>query len=213
MDDSLQFYIFAALMVAVITFFIFVLFPLLFAQFRKRPIDKKEYTMFCFIANSPTVLLFLYGAANGLAHPFYLACQIVYYFLWTYVFSRAGIKILRDRGVLEYLEESHDSSVERDNNSVSTDNVKAEESKNDFGNKAKDISEITVADSSLEDNGSELEEHDTARETQEIRQDDEDNIETTPKIRFCRHCGVEIAPDAEFCHRCGTKVVHVEQPE
>lgn len=75
-----------------ITAFAYALFPLLYANLRKRPITARKYRVFCFLFNFWVMVLFIAlngGSSSG--SPF---------FLWTWVFSSLGKKILDERYVL-----------------------------------------------------------------------------------------------------------------
>ena len=68
-------------------------FPLVFAKARKSPITKKKYRGLCYGINVAVMFLFIVingGASNGAP-----------YFLWTWVFSSWGTRILEGKGLLD----------------------------------------------------------------------------------------------------------------
>ena len=79
-------------------------FPLIYAKSRKIPIQKKKYTRLCYGINFLVMLVFavINGGSSGAP-----------YLLWTWVFSKSGLKTLKHRGLLE---ETHNdrSTVDSD---------------------------------------------------------------------------------------------------
>lgn len=75
-----------------ITVLAYCVFPLIYAKSRKNPIQKKKYTRLCYGINFLVMLLFavINGSSSGAP-----------YFLWTWVFSKSGLKTLERRGLLE----------------------------------------------------------------------------------------------------------------
>lgn len=77
----------------IITLGAYCAFPLIFAKYRKKIITKRKYRVLCYCVNFAVMVLFIAingGASSG--GP---------YALWTLVFSAAGIKTLKNRGVLD----------------------------------------------------------------------------------------------------------------
>ncbi len=77
----------------IITVVAYGAFPLIFAMVRNEIITKKKYNILCFAINFVVMVVFI--AINGepsSGGP---------YLLWTWVFSTLGIKIMKNRGVLE----------------------------------------------------------------------------------------------------------------
>ncbi len=77
----------------VVTLAAYGAFPMIFARTRKKIITKRKYNLLCYCFNILVMILFI--AING--EP----SSGVPYLLWTWVFSASGIKILKNRGVLE----------------------------------------------------------------------------------------------------------------
>lgn len=67
-------------------------FPVLFARSRKKIISKKKYTMLCYGINFLVMILFI--AVNG-------ESSGAPYILWTWVFSKSGLKTLTNNGLIE----------------------------------------------------------------------------------------------------------------
>ena len=67
-------------------------FPFIFARIRKKTITKKKYRTLCYIFNLLVMFFFIIENGESSGAP---------YFLWTWVFSAAGIKELERRGILE----------------------------------------------------------------------------------------------------------------
>lgn len=75
-----------------ITLLAYGAFPMIYSRARSQAISSKKFTLHCFGFNFLVFVVFIFinGASSG--GP---------YLLWTGVFSAAGIKVLKDRGVLE----------------------------------------------------------------------------------------------------------------
>lgn len=67
-------------------------FPMLFARRRKKVISKKKYTALCYGINFLVMILFI--AVNG-------ESSGAPYLLWTWVFSKSGLKTLANNGLIE----------------------------------------------------------------------------------------------------------------
>lgn len=74
-----------------ITAFVYSLFPLLYANLRKKPITARKYRVFCFLFNFLIMVFFIALNGSSSGSP---------YFLWTWVFSSLGKMILEERYVL-----------------------------------------------------------------------------------------------------------------
>ena len=76
----------------VVTVLAYCAFPLIYARNRKNAIQRKKYTFICYGINFLVMLLFavINGSSSGAP-----------YFLWTWVFSKSGLKTLERRGLLE----------------------------------------------------------------------------------------------------------------
>lgn len=83
---------FAVVLVSlVVTIVVYGAFPVIFAKARSTPITKKKYLCLCFGVNFIGFVLFTILDGGASAAP---------YFLWTYVFSNYGKKILEANGFL-----------------------------------------------------------------------------------------------------------------
>lgn len=76
----------------IITLGAYCAFPLVFAKLRKKIITKRKYRALCYCVNFAVMVLFITknGASSGIP-----------YVLWTWVFSAAGIKILKNKSILD----------------------------------------------------------------------------------------------------------------
>ncbi len=66
-------------------------FPFIFAKTKKTPITKKKYKRLCYGIN--IVVLFIFAIING-------TFNIAPYILWTWVFSKYGMKVLGTKGLM-----------------------------------------------------------------------------------------------------------------
>ncbi len=75
----------------VVTLLVYGVFPVIFAKTRKTPISKKKYKGLCYAVNIIGLIFFIVinGAASG--GP---------YILWTWIFSKYGIKTLDAKKLL-----------------------------------------------------------------------------------------------------------------
>ena len=75
----------------VLTLLVYGAFPIIFAKTRKTPITKKKYKRLCYGINFIGMIFFVAfnGVSNGAP-----------YFLWTWVFSNHGVKILNSKNLL-----------------------------------------------------------------------------------------------------------------
>ena len=76
----------------IVTLILYGAFPLAFALLRKKTIAKSKYRLLCFLVNLVGLLLFV--MVNG------RPSSAAPYFLWTYVFSSCGIKLLTQKNAL-----------------------------------------------------------------------------------------------------------------
>ena len=100
-------YIPILLLSLIITILGYGAFPFIFARTRKKPVTKKKYRWLCYGINFGVMFLFIVfnGEANG--GP---------YLLWTWLFSRNGIKVLEERGLLKdnnYIEVEQPAKVDK----------------------------------------------------------------------------------------------------
>ena len=82
-------------------------FPFIFSRSRKIPITKKKFRWLCYGINFAVMFLFIVfnGEANG--GP---------YLLWTWLFSRNGIKVLEERDLLkdsDYIETPQPTQIDQ----------------------------------------------------------------------------------------------------
>lgn len=85
-------YIPALLISAAITLIAYAAFPIILANTRKKIITKKKYCLLCFGFNFLIMFVFIVLNGNSSAGP---------YALWTGIFSSTGLRILRERNVLD----------------------------------------------------------------------------------------------------------------
>lgn len=84
----------------IVTILFYGAFPVIFAKTRKETIAKKKYKHLCYGIN--IVVLFIFAIING-------TFNIAPYILWTWVFSKYGMKVLGTKGLMpdsDYLEDS-----------------------------------------------------------------------------------------------------------
>ena len=146
-------------------------FPIFFAKVRKTNITKRKYRAFCYGINAAVLFLFVIingNASNGGA-----------YLLWTWIFSRWGIKILDANGNFTEIVHTTCTSNAMDNNDVH--NVAINK------NPPTETSEQLINDPLVKN---------YVREAQT-------NIPTKTKIRFCSKCGLLIDNDTKKCTGCG----------
>ena len=102
-----------------LTLFVYGAFPVIFAKTRKKPITKKKYRILCYSINFIGVVFFvaINGAASG--GP---------YLLWTWIFSKYGVKTLESKGLLsdsvsteEISDPSEQASVSPSSNNAPTE--------------------------------------------------------------------------------------------
>ncbi len=100
-------YIPVILLSLIITVFSYGVFPLVFAMTRKTTITEKKYKRLCYGINVPVMFVFLLlngGVSSGAP-----------YLLWTWIFSKCGIKILIARGIIldgDYLPDDQNRIIE-----------------------------------------------------------------------------------------------------
>ncbi len=155
----------------VITVLAYGAFPIIFAKKRNVTITEKKYKRLCYGINAAVMFVFLVlngGVSNGAP-----------YLLWTWVFSRYGVKVLNTRGIIpdgEYLPD--------DPNRLTECKSCGYRDKNFFdacpkcGKYAKQYVYIS-----------------------------EESTVASDKIRFCRKCGEKISEDSRFCSKCGTQII------
>ncbi len=158
----------------IITVLAYGAFPFIFAKTRKATITEKKYKRLCYGINAAVMFVFLVlngGVSNGAP-----------YLLWTWIFSRYGIKILSARGIIldgEYLPDDPHRLTEckscgyRDKN---------------FFNACPKCGQYAK---------------------QYVYLNEEIPTETD-KVRFCRKCGEKLIDSSKFCRKCGTEIV--EEP-
>ena len=157
-------------------------FPLIFAKTRKKPITQKKYRWLCYGINLLVMIVFFAIDGGGSGGP---------YFLWTWVFSSAGIKILKanytwiDPKAIDYTKTAAGKPVEK---------VTVEQRPVDGGYLSNnqeiyiDVQKCTNEVLSTEIEGKRT------------------NNSTLPKIAFCRKCGHKLTEGSLFCSSCGAKI-------
>ena len=90
-EQGPQVFIPAMLISLALTLLAYGSFPLILAKARKAPISVKKYKRYCYGFNAivMVVLGFLGGGAISIGP----------YFLWTWIFSNSGVKILEEKGL------------------------------------------------------------------------------------------------------------------
>lgn len=93
----------------VLTLFVYGAFPVIFAKTRKKPITKKKYRILCYGINSIGILFFIVFNEAASAGP---------YLLWTWIFSKYGIKTLESKGLLVDVVSKQEASDQTEHESV-----------------------------------------------------------------------------------------------
>ena len=165
------------LILLVITILAYGAFPFLFAKTRTTSITKKKYRWLCFGINFVIMLCFVAmngGATSGAA-----------YLLWTWLFSRYGIKVLGLKGLMtdsEYLEEDPNRLTEckscgyRDKN---------------FFNACPRCGKYAK---------------------QYVYLNEAPPVETD-KIHVCHKCGEKLVENSRFCCKCGAEITDDQTEE
>lgn len=167
-------YLSVILLSLIITILAYGAFPFIFAKTRKAPITKKKYRRLCYGINVAVMFMFIVingGASNG--GP---------YFLWTWIFSHYGTKILSARGIMtdgDYLPDDPNRLTECKSCGYRDEN---------FFNACPKCGKYAK---------------------QYVYLSDELTVDTD-KICFCRKCGEELIDSSKFCRKCGTEIV--EEP-
>lgn len=184
----------------VLTLFVYGAFPVIFAKTRKKPITKKKYRILCYGINFAGIVFFvaLNGAAAG--GP---------YILWTWVFSKYGIKTLESKGLLIDVVSVKNAAPTQKYNEVSpsSDNIPVESTV-----------KIQLSDPSPSPSNPHSNWHiyadDVLLKTENTPNADVSptgtiNVSTAPpppRVQFCRKCGNKLEVNHRFCGECGTKV-------
>lgn len=112
----------------VITILAYGIVPFVLARTRKKSITKRKYNFLCYSANFFVMIAFIVINGESAGFP---------YFLWTWIFTRSGLKTLTDRGLLK---EKNIECVETIQNQVEeldiqekTENIIKKESKSKGG--------------------------------------------------------------------------------
>lgn len=155
----------------VVTIFAYGAFPFIFAKTRNTPITKKKYKRLCYGIN--VVAMFLFMVING------GVSSGAPYFLWTWVFSRYGMKILSSRGIIldgEYLSANINSATKCKSCGYIDKN---------FFNVCPKCGSCTK-------------EYVSVNELSKPKEG---------KICFCRKCGDKLIEGSNFCRKCGTGII------
>lgn len=177
------------------------LFPLVFAKLRKKPIGTKKYTVICYLVNVVPVIIFIVGGSSGGA-----------YILWTFVFSEAGKKMLRKKGILIDKKNKQNISDNKGNETAGMNFEKEEAS-----NSSVSVSEVAVNSDNTECAPLVVEVEDEKsqkKNTPMIPVRESERLQLTavtdaPEIKFCRKCGFELLQGSKFCSHCGTKIIRM----
>lgn len=145
-------------------------FPLIYARNRKMTITKKKYVTLCYGINFLVMALFIATNGKSSGAP---------YLLWTWVFSKSGLKTLENKGLLEdyqrnYLEDIPNRLVECKH----------------CGYRSKDYFEVCPQCGKYAKQGVSAEQPD----------------KPAKKICFCRKCGEPLKDGSRFCYKCGTEI-------
>ena len=84
----------------ILTAAVYCVFPLIYAQLRCKRVTAKSYRTICYCVNfAVTVLIMIFSLAVSSGS--IGGASIWPYIIWTGIFTKPGVKILRSRGVLE----------------------------------------------------------------------------------------------------------------
>lgn len=183
----------------VVTILAYGAFPFIFAKIRNASITEKRYRRLCYGINAAVMFVFMIlkgGAFN--AAP---------YLLWTWVFSRYGIKELNRKGVIENSgqhQEPNCSSNSKSNSSyTSTSDVSFRCSSCGY--------QDTVEYNTCPKCGAYVYKRNKPVEEPKIKQlilgtyNNEHSVQKD-KVYFCRHCGAKLMDNSKFCHKCGMQI-------
>lgn len=87
----------------VITMVAYCFFPLLYAYCENEPISKTKYRLICFGFNFIIAVLFQFFSSNNSGMP---------YWLWTFIFSSVGIRMLDKKGLIANSKQSFQGDSE-----------------------------------------------------------------------------------------------------
>lgn len=165
----------------VVTIFVYGAFPLIFAKTTKKPITKKKYKRLCYGLNIIGMAFFivLNGAASG--GP---------YFLWTWIFSNYGVKILNSRDLMKDNGQSNGLNSDKSQNNF-CENMKKTTEKSQQ-NPDLDIDKMSPQEAAEYLVAEQLGE----KYTPKVERDKK------PKVKYCSQCGSQIDPVTKKCTGC-----------
>ena len=195
-------YIPVLLVSLVVTVVAYGLFPILFAIFRKKNITKKKNTWICYGVNFVVMVVFL--ALNG-------SSSGAPYLLWTWVFTRYGVKKIRLNGYLsdgEYLEDDSNRITEclscgyRDEDYFDTCPQCGHQKKRYvYLNRITECLSCGYRDEDYFDTCPQC-----GHQAKRYVDLAEESSAGSDPVRFCRNCGEELVNGSKFCSKCGTEV-------
>lgn len=163
-----------------ITLLAYCAFPLIFASARQKTITKKKYRWICYGVNFLVMILFMVvnGGSSGGA-----------YLLWTWVFTKSGIKKLAYRNMLDTKDLPDDEQESASPEQVS--------------NKFIVCTSCGYRDRVLFSTCPKCGSYST--EFIFINQE-EQSSPVVKEICFCRKCGRKLIQGSNFCDLCGTAI-------
>ena len=162
-------YIPVLLISLIVTVVTYGLFPVLFAVFRKKSITKRKYTWICYGVNFVVMCVFL--ALNG-------SSSGAPYLLWTWVFTRYGVKKIGLKGCV-----SHGDYLEDDPNRI-TECLSCGYRNRDYFDTCPQCGKSRK---------------------RYVYLNEESSTGSDPTL-ICKNCGEKLAVDSSFCNKCGTEV-------
>ena len=163
------------------------LFPIIWAFVRCKAISAKKYRWICFGVNL---------AVNLVMHLLVLSSPSGFYsgafLLWTVVFTAIGVKILKNRNMIES-QHADQKDGGSGNAGIASSEVLFEEPPHDEALPAGEQNEMipSVIERTAENATCNTE---------------KERIKSAPVAKFCRKCGYPLGEGAMYCRSCGTKV-------
>lgn len=162
-------------------------FPLILANVLKKPIKSVKYRLICFGLNFVVYFIFfLLGGGSPVA-----------FILWTVLFSKWGLSILNNKGLVLDDKTKEKTETQLPDESESALCLDYETTINDNNDEKADELSSTSSETDSEQN--------------ELQITDSTLPLPVSNIRFCRKCGNELRPESVFCNRCGMKILWEEE--
>ena len=182
-----------------LTLLVYGAFPIIFAKARKKPITKKKYKKLCSGINIIGIAFFI--ILDG-------AASFGPYFLWTWVFSNSGVRILEKKGLLSNVELIETKNIEAPKNKCETcgcvcDKLVVAKIEDGLGTRFANLCDECVE---------KLHVVPITSCKVEIAEPVKGNTPTS-SAQFCRKCGANLIENSRFCRKCGTEIAETKHKE